>query len=148
MFRAGKVPESYTLHSPGRAHPVLTVEEEAVEVNPAARPSRATLRRIGQVLDDYTATDWRNGYRRRQLCAEMAELTGDPEEPVRATRRLIRQDRKARARQRRRASQARRARVQNAQWSAPNGLARPRQPDAKRITHVIPTPIETDRGRH
>jgi hypothetical protein len=117
-------------------------------VNPAAKPSLATLRRIGQVLDDYTATDWRKGYRRRQLRAELAELTGDLGEPVRAARRLIRQDRKARARQRRSASQARRAHAQNAQWSAPNGLATPRQPDAKRITHVIPTPVETDRGRH
>jgi hypothetical protein len=136
------------LHRLRRAHPVLTVEEEAVEVNPAVKPSRATRRRIGQVLDDYTDTDWRNGYRRRQLRADLAELTGDPEEPVRAAKRLIRPDRKARARQRRSASQARRARAQNAQWSAPNGLARPRQPDAKCITHVIPTPVETDRRRH
>jgi hypothetical protein len=114
-------------------------------VNPAAKLSRATLRRIDQVLNDYKAADWRNGYRRRQLRAELAELT---EEPVRAARRLIREDRKARTRQRRNASQARRARAQNAQWSAPNGLARPHQPDAKRIAHVISTPIETDRGRH
>jgi hypothetical protein len=114
-------------------------------VNPAANPSRATFRRTDQVLDDYKATDWRNGYRRKQL---RAELTGDPEEPVRAARRLIREARKARTRQRRSASQARRARAQNAQWSAPNGLARPRQPDAKRIAQVIPTPVETDRGRH
>jgi hypothetical protein len=117
-------------------------------VNPAAKPSRATLRRIDQALDDYKATDWRNGYRRRQLRAELAELTGDPKEPVRTARRLIREDRKARTRQRRSASQARRARTQNAQWSAPNGLARSRQPDAKRVTHVIPTSVETDRGRH
>lgn len=117
-------------------------------MNPAAKPSRATLRRIDQVLDDYKATDWRNGYRRRQLRAELAELTGDPEEPVRAARRLIREDRKVRTRQRRSASKARRARAQNAQWSAPNGLARPRQPDAKRIAQVIPTPVETDRRRH
>ena len=117
-------------------------------MNPAAKPSRPILRRVGQVLDDYKATDWRNGYRRKQLRAELAELTGDPEEPVRAARRLIREDRKARARQRRSALQARRARAQNGQWAAPNGLARPRQPDAKRIAHVITTPIETDRGRH
>lgn len=148
MFRADKVPESYTYTVLDGHNTVLTVEEEAVEVNPAAKPSRAILRRIGQVLDDYTATDWRNGYRRRQLRIEMAELTGDPGEPVRAARRLIRQDRKARARQRRSDNQARRARIQNAQWSAPNGLARPRQPDAERITHVIPTPVETRRGRH
>jgi hypothetical protein len=132
----------------GRAPPVLTVEKKRIEVNPAAKSSQATLRRIGQVLDDHAATDWRNGYRRTQLCAELAELTRDPEEPVRAARRLIRQDRKVRARQRRSANQARRARAQNAQWSAPNGLATPRQPDAKRITHVIPVPVETDRGRH
>jgi hypothetical protein len=136
------------LHRPGRSHPVLTIEEEAVEVNPAAKPSQATLRRIAQVLDDYKATDWRNGQRRKQLCAELAELTGDPEEPVRAARRLIRADRKARARQSRSARQARRARAQNSQWSAPNGLAKPRQPDATRVAHVIPTSVETDRGRH
>ncbi len=117
-------------------------------MNPAAKPSRATLRRIDQVLDDYKATDWRNGYRRRQLRAELADLTGDPEEPVRAARRLIREDRKVRTRQRRSASKARRARAQNAQWSAPIGLARPRQPDAKRIAQVIPTPVESDRRRH
>jgi hypothetical protein len=114
----------------------------------AGKPSRAILRHIGQVLDDYKATDWRNGYRRKQLRAELADLTGDPEEPVRAARRLIRGDRKARARKRRSAIQGRRARAQNAQWSAPNGLARPRQPDAKRIAHVISTPIETNQGRH
>jgi hypothetical protein len=112
------------------------------------KPSRARLHRIAQVLDDYKATDWRNGSRRKQLRAELAELTGDAEEPVRAARKLIRGDRKARARQSRSARQARRARAQNAQWSAPNGLARPRQPDAKRVTHVISTPVETDRTGH
>jgi hypothetical protein len=88
------------------------------------------------------------GCRRKQLRAELAKLTGDPEEPVRAARRLIQEDRKAHARQRRSALQARRARTQNGQWAAPNGLARPRQPNAKRTAHVITTPIETDRGRH
>lgn len=117
-------------------------------MEPTAKPSRAILRRIAKVLDDYKATDSRNGYRRKQLCAELAELTGDPDEPVRAARRLIREDRKARARQSRSARQALRARAQNAQWSAPNGLARPRQPDATRIAQVIPTPAETDRRRH
>jgi hypothetical protein len=100
------------------------------------------------VLSEYKATDWRNGYRRKQLRAELAELTGDPEEPLRAARRLIRVDRKDRDRQRHSSRQARRARAQNAQWSAANGLARPRQPDAKRIAHVILAPVETDRGRH
>lgn len=117
-------------------------------MKPTAKPSRATLRRLAQVLDDYKATDWRNGYRRKQLRTELAELTADLEEPVRAARRLIREDRKARARQSRSARQARRARAQNAQWSAPNGLARPRQPDATRIAHVIPTAAETDRRGH
>jgi hypothetical protein len=146
--QGGPDPEALQLHHPGRAQPILTVKEEAVDVNPAASPPQAALRRIDQVLSDYKATDWRNDYRRRQLRVELAELTGDSEEPVRAARRLIREDRKARARRRRSVSQARRARAQNAQWSAPNGLARPRQPDAYRVVGVIPTPVETDRGRH
>jgi hypothetical protein len=148
VFRAGKVPESYTPTILDGRILFSRLRKKAVEVNPAAKPSRATLRRIDQVLDDYKATDWRNGYRRRQLRTELAELTNDSEEPVRAARKLLREDGKARTRQRRSASQSRRARAQNAKWSAPNGLARPRQPDAKRIAHVIPTAVETDRGRH
>lgn len=111
-------------------------------MNSAAEPSRATLHRIAQLLGDYKATDWRNGYRRKQLRAELAELTGNPEEPVHAARRLIRENHKARDRQ------ARRARAQNAQWSASDGLARPPQPDAERVAHVIPALAETDRARH
>lgn len=132
------------MHRPERASPVLATNKEAVEVNPAAKPSRATLRRIDQVLNEYKAADWRSDHRRQQLRNELAELTGDPEEPVRAARKLIRDERKAG----RSANQDRRARAQNAQWSAPNGLATLRQPDANRITHVIPAPIDTDRRRH
>lgn len=114
----------------------------------AAKPSRIALRRIARVLDAYRATDWRNGYRRKQLHAELAELVGDSDEPMRAARRLTREDRKARARQYRSTRQARRARAANAQWSAPSGLARPLRPDARCVTQVISTPIESGRRKH
>jgi hypothetical protein len=72
-----------------------------------------------------------------QLCAE---LTGDPGELVRAARKLIREDRSATR------PAAHTPRTPSGRH--PNGPARLRQPNAKRIAQVIPTPVETDRGRH